>query len=592
MSARFPSQRARGGQPPDLQAPAQPSPLPRGTRPLDVTVTILSLSGVHARDTAGPSSSRSFFGRKASSDDNSSASGGLGGNVTTTVVATFANSSSNGEGGRLVTHVPSLPLPSTPRNRTFTDLVRWPEQDAEAHSRLSSFTFRSRFPEGGEAAPQLVPVQISISRNGRLYRLGSAHLFVNGEEGGHSVTSVPVVNFDRAFRPTSVASRIGGGGGVPMMRLKDDTVKCGLAERATLELLVRVQDPSKPLAYVLNERRSLRAVARQIASPGTVEGRSAMVSRCNSLKSTTSSDASWIYDPNQAAVVRRRMDAVEEAREEGESVFVGLHPGGILQVGSTGIEATPAVPTSSLRMSRQAKQDSCQEARAREFESNVAKNDSHETHSTGSVSSYDESLDDTYDGESDGESDFTSSQFSRYTEASESDLAVLLRKISSRERTYDSAATDATFSSVKNYRGEGVISRIMGLPGRMHGRLSNRFSETFEDEDDGSVDSCGESRYTDFTRDATELTRNSTKFKRGRIAAFARAKEAIVPPKSTPKGGWTSRLICCAGPGDTELLTSAIHEDLDANSRESLDRGRSGLSGPTLESAGTDRTPW
>ena len=48
-----------------------------------------------------------------------------------------------------------------------------------------------------------------------MYHLGSAHLFVNGVEVGQKVTSVPVVNFDKAFRgQPSVASRIGG---VPMM---------------------------------------------------------------------------------------------------------------------------------------------------------------------------------------------------------------------------------------------------------------------------------------------------------------------------------------------------------------------------------------
>ena len=330
-------------------------------------------------------------------------------------------------------------------------------------------------------------------------------------------------------------------------RLKDDTIKCRLAERATLNLLVEVHDPSKSLAYILNERRSLRAVARQIASPGTILGRSA-VSRCDTSNSAAS-EATWIYDHTKAAVVRSRRDAVEEAREEGENLVLGLHPGGILQVGSTGIEATPVEPTPSSGTSRQAKQDSCREARAHQFETKVEKNDSHETHSTGSISSCDESLDDSLDDTCDGESDFTSSQFSRYTEVtetSESDLAVLLRKISSRWRP----------------------SR-----GKAH-------------QDDGSVNSCDDSTDVGYTKDATELARNSTKFQSGRIAAFARAKDAIVPPKSNAKRGWTSRLICCAGPGDAELLSSAIHEDPGDDNRERLGRGRS------EQSAGTDHTPW
>jgi len=372
-------------------------------------------------------------------------------------------------------------------------------------------------------------------------------------------------------------------------RLKDDTVKVGLAERAALEVLVRVTDPSKPLTYVLNEKRSLRAVARQIASPSSPR-RPAAVTRCDTLKSAASSDASsWVYDPEKSAVVRRTRD---DAREEGGGIVV-VPPAGLVRVVSTGIE-TPV-----------------------EFESKVTKNDSHATDSPGSVSSYDESLelthdslDDTYEGASDfTASDYTSSQFSgSYTEASSgSDLAALLRRISSRDRTYDTAitdATDVTSSSVTSYRGGGVVSRITGLPRRVHRRLHDRFVETFDededdesdDDDDVSDDSCGDSTdggYTDFTRDAARLPRNgrnSIKFNRGRIATVTRAKDAVVPPRSVPKrSGWTSRLICCAGPGNAELLSGVIHEDPDD---ENFGRGRSGLSGPSLETAGTDHTPW
>ena len=205
MSGRFPSPRARGGQPPEPKAAAPAPPSPRLTRPLDVTVTILGLTGVHAKDTAGASPPR-LFGKTAP--------GRPKGNVTTTVVASFANP----DGSGVPTHVPSLPLPPPPRGRAFAGPVSWPAQDAASHSRLSSYTFRADFPEGSGGAPVLVPVQVSVARNGRMFRLGSAHLFVGGDEAGRSATSVPVVDFDRAFRgQAGVAARIGGGGGVPMM---------------------------------------------------------------------------------------------------------------------------------------------------------------------------------------------------------------------------------------------------------------------------------------------------------------------------------------------------------------------------------------
>ena len=79
--------RARRGQSPDPQAPAPPSPFSH--RPLDVTVTVLSLSGGRARDAAGPASSpRSLFSRRGPPPD---------GSAPTTVVASFANPSGDVE---------------------------------------------------------------------------------------------------------------------------------------------------------------------------------------------------------------------------------------------------------------------------------------------------------------------------------------------------------------------------------------------------------------------------------------------------------------------------------------------------------------
>ncbi len=185
------------------------------------------------------------------------------------MVATFERISvyKNDEPSRKVTHLDSLPLklPSPPSasggngdGGTFDDVVRWPEE-----TRRSSFTFKRQFPteatssEGDPTSnptsashrpryvPQLCPIQISVARpDGRLHKLGDASVFVSGEEDGRASASLPLTT-----DVTSKYSRSGGrskndDGDVSLMKLKGDTLRCGVAERATLRVIVRVWDPA------------------------------------------------------------------------------------------------------------------------------------------------------------------------------------------------------------------------------------------------------------------------------------------------------------------------------------------------------------
>jgi len=266
---------------PSAFAPLPPSPPP--PKLLNVTVTILSMSGVHAKEsckrrTSWKSKKFSRGGKHETTWDESKVQ------PTTTLVATFEKSEQQqqrqpgGDDKTVLTHIPSLPLslppPPSSSSRSscsssatniFNDVVHWPEQNVGTHSKISSFTFSRHFSQeagnhnnknGANAryVPQLCSIQISISRNndGKMYRLGNAHVFVSGEEDGGASMNVPVVDFEKAFNSLQVISRGGGNesGGANLMRLKGDTLKIGLAARAMLRVLVRVSDPMMPRIQV------------------------------------------------------------------------------------------------------------------------------------------------------------------------------------------------------------------------------------------------------------------------------------------------------------------------------------------------------
>ena len=150
---------------------------------LDVTITILSLTGFRAAE------NRDRMNIVADGDE-------LMTNTAVKLVASFENGAKAESGkGIPMTHIPSLSfqLPgSFNHDSTFSDIVTWPEQAAECFwpeqakefAKSSSFQFRREFvSEGGTGRlkPQVCPIQISVSRNGNMYKLGVASVLVNGE---------------------------------------------------------------------------------------------------------------------------------------------------------------------------------------------------------------------------------------------------------------------------------------------------------------------------------------------------------------------------------------------------------------------------
>ena len=184
-----------------------------------------SLSRGQNKDTRGRGRSAKIAPFDAAEEENN-----------TTLVASFGRISVTKKGGpsKKITHISSQPL-ELPDESTFDDVVYWPDES-------KSFKFQRHFPYEQENmklsryAPQLCPIQLSISRNGKMYKLGRAEVYLSGEENGQASMNVPVVNVSN--------SGGGGSGSVSFRKLKGDTLKCGLAERATLRVLVKVDEPS------------------------------------------------------------------------------------------------------------------------------------------------------------------------------------------------------------------------------------------------------------------------------------------------------------------------------------------------------------
>jgi len=311
-------------------------PLPQ-KKALNVSITILSMTGLLVKESA-KKNKKKLFNRSGGQKDNEDVLSELSMSYAdhaqqqpacTTIVTSFQRTEKQ---KKIMTHIPSLPL-SLPKNSnnnsstTFNQDIHWPTQDSDSHSKLSSFTFTRYFKreddetfaagskdlaedtQSGNStryAPQLCPIQISISRNGKMFKLGSAHVFISGNEGGLEsetgvdglIKNVPVVNFESAFQAATTTRGLlmSSSSKVNMMRLKGDTLKCGLSDRASVRLLIRVTDP-EPLP--LTERIQVNyTMAKQTSKDPPAQKK-------------IEQEDSYEYDPSQSAVVLKKKKTLD-----------------------------------------------------------------------------------------------------------------------------------------------------------------------------------------------------------------------------------------------------------------------------------------
>ncbi|KAL7450289.1 hypothetical protein ACHAWC_002234, partial [Mediolabrus comicus] len=215
---------------------------------MEVSITVISLDGMvtegyQPRPTLPTTKQRR---------NHSSSSGDA---AATSIVASLSQDYLSTE-KTFFTHVPSLPLHLDaaalhPSRSSDQSVIQWPnnidiiEDDScvDKHQCLSTVRLKRRFTrelgslDNNRLRPQKFPINISISRHGKLIPLGKASVIVNGEEKGVSSTNIPIIT---TYQKKSKIKVGRSNKGTPMMRIKGDNIKFGLKSDAMLRVLVSV----------------------------------------------------------------------------------------------------------------------------------------------------------------------------------------------------------------------------------------------------------------------------------------------------------------------------------------------------------------
>lgn len=221
----------------------------------EVTVTVLSLRGVMANK------------RKKGGGGSSKASGNIiEKRETATIVASVPQTNIPSKDGQMFyTHAPTLPLALTSSHGLHS-----PSTDGDAAA-LSTIQFQRRFAVGDQDAgedtsidsaqrfvPQACPINLSISRHGKMALLGRVDLVIRGDEDGEAPVSIPITSHaTRSKREQNgtanpvakTAKKIrmkGKGSGsnkknIHMVRIKGDSYQFSLQAGATVHLSVNVR---------------------------------------------------------------------------------------------------------------------------------------------------------------------------------------------------------------------------------------------------------------------------------------------------------------------------------------------------------------
>lgn len=172
---------------------------------------------------------------------------------------------------KITTHVASLPFdPSSigenegESEKNSSQVIQWGDQSK------SSFTFQRYFRYESSSStntacssttksfdplgiskqqryqPIICPIQLSLSKNGKMHQLGTANIYISGEEAGISSMNVPITN-----STTTSPFKKSNNNNVPMKSIKGErNLKYGISSKATLRIVVTVNDPSSTLERI------------------------------------------------------------------------------------------------------------------------------------------------------------------------------------------------------------------------------------------------------------------------------------------------------------------------------------------------------
>lgn len=216
----------------------------------DVTVKVISVDGLTAKKYEPKSKLPTQ--RKITDPSNGD---------TVTIVASFSQILS---GKEFQTHLPSDPIEVEtsviPTQPFPQQLVEWPI-DEEVDSTLgdnnigmSTYQYSREFQlenqrDGKTSAkrfvPQMCPINISLSRRGKMLSLGKANLVITGEERGLSTIVIPISHHRQNSKVKNMKKLLKGSKSIPMARIEGDNVQFGLKNDAMLRVSVNVGTESR-----------------------------------------------------------------------------------------------------------------------------------------------------------------------------------------------------------------------------------------------------------------------------------------------------------------------------------------------------------
>jgi hypothetical protein len=187
------------------------------------------------------------------------------GNTAASMVASFSSQQLSKE-KTFFTHLPSVPIEMEVLSTTdLNSIIQWPNpDDAKEKQNLSTVQITREFvhekntttsttstDENASSSkerrfvPQTCSIDISISRQGKLIKLGQANLLISGEERGDSTINIPVVSspYEKTSRARkSYVKKVKGNkkSATQFLRIKGDNLQFGLKSEAAIRVLVSV----------------------------------------------------------------------------------------------------------------------------------------------------------------------------------------------------------------------------------------------------------------------------------------------------------------------------------------------------------------
>ena len=322
-----------------------PQTIVKPKKKVNVTVSVISISGVHIQDC---SKQKKNFRKKSSRYRE------LENAPSTTIGASFSRKGEKKDASQ----ASSLPVQFHGASGTSPDIIHWPEDDEPA-----SYHFQRDWEEqgnltAGKSAPDPCIIHLGIERSGRKFNIGSAKVL--GVKVGENVGNIPITN----ELPTGKQTKIGKGKKVKMIKLKGESVKCGVERNAVLRVKVNVSEPFEVVPET-EEGVVLTSSVRQYTmpeSPSRVRSIRKSASKSTDCPSKSTSQATDSFLSQSTDFNSQSTDVTSnlsgESNESSQSSQKTLERGVEIHFNATEYQPSPEQTSPTLITSKAAKQSS------------------------------------------------------------------------------------------------------------------------------------------------------------------------------------------------------------------------------------------